>query len=333
MFEDCFRLSLRLVRITSRSHLNLIFLLLCSTSGSDYITWWYLKLILANNICAVGILSLANTCLSLQHWPKHFKELVSIIISKLGKSAYDIPKAFRPIVLLNMLGKLIEKMIARWLQFDTVKYSIFHPNQLGGVAQRSTENAGVFLIYLVWAGWTKKLKTSIVAFDIVQFFPSLNHSILTLILRYFGFPDCVVDFFSDYLVGRSTQYSWNSSLSGACDTDIGVGQCSALSPILSVLYITPFICIFEYRAQPLNLNTSILLFVDDGLLISQGKTYNITLPELYSSYRVVTDLMVFFGLIMEHDKSEIFHFSRAYNNLNPELDLSAISAPILKPQT
>ena len=91
--------------------------------------------------------------------------------------------------------------------------------------------------------------------------------------------------------------------------------------------------IFELRAQSFNLSTSILSFVDDGLLISQGKTYNTTLPELYSSYRVVTDLMVCFGLVMEHDKSEIFHFSRAHNNWNPELDLSAMGAPTLKPKT
>ena len=129
------------------------------------------------------------------------------------------------------------------------------------MAQRSTEDAGVFLMHLVQAGWAKGLKTSVVAFDIAQFFPSLNHSMLTLILRHFGFPDCIVDFFSDYLVGRSTQYSWNSFLSSACNADVGVGQGSALSPILSVLYITPLIRIFELRAQSLNLSTSILSFV------------------------------------------------------------------------
>ena len=120
-----------------------------SAPDPDHITWQHLKLILANNTYAVGILSLANTCLSLLYWPRHFKESVSVIIPKLGKLAYDTPKAFRPIVLLNTLGKLIEKMIARQLQFDAVKYGILHPNQLGGVAQRSTEDAGVFLTHLV----------------------------------------------------------------------------------------------------------------------------------------------------------------------------------------
>ena len=72
-----------------------------------------------------------------------------MIIPKPGKSAYDTPKAFRPIVLFNTLDKLIEKMIARRLQFDAVKYSILHPNQLEGMAQWSTEDAGVFLTHLV----------------------------------------------------------------------------------------------------------------------------------------------------------------------------------------
>ena len=156
-------------------------------------------------------------------------------------------------------------MIARRLQFDAVKYGILHPNQLGGVAQRSTEDAGVFLTHLVQAGWAKSLKTSIIAFDITQFFPSLNHSMLTSILSHFGFANCIVDFFSDYLVGRSTQYSWNSFLSGACDADVGMRQGSALSPILSILYIAPLIHIFEHRAQALNLDTCILSFVNDGV--------------------------------------------------------------------
>ena len=84
-----------------------------SVPSPDYITWQYLKVILANNICAVGILSLANACLVLHHWPRHFKKSVFVIIPKLGKPAYNTPKAFRPIVLLNTLDKLIEKMVAR----------------------------------------------------------------------------------------------------------------------------------------------------------------------------------------------------------------------------
>jgi len=173
----------------------------------------------------------------------------------------------------------------------------------------------------------------VVAFDIAQFFPSLNHSILTTILQHSGFTDCIISFFSHYLIGRSTQYSWNSFLSNAYDIDVGVGQGLALFLILSTFYIVPILHLFERQAQVLNLDSFILLFIDDGLLVSQRKTYNKTLLELISDYRIAIDLLVLFGLVMKHDKSEVFHFSRVHNDSNPELDLSAISAPTLKPKT
>jgi len=40
------------------------------------------------------------------------KILTSIIIPKINKLAYDSPKIFHSIILLNMLGKLIEKVIS-----------------------------------------------------------------------------------------------------------------------------------------------------------------------------------------------------------------------------
>ena len=104
-----------------------------SSPDLDHIPWQYLKLILANNACVIDIFCFANICISLQHWPRHFKKSVYVIILKLSKPAYNTSKAFRPIILLNMLSKLIKKMIARQLQFDNVKYSILYSNQLEDV--------------------------------------------------------------------------------------------------------------------------------------------------------------------------------------------------------
>lgn len=51
-------------------------------------------------------------CIELGHWPSHFKTLAFIIIPKPNKVLYNSSKAFRPIVLLNILSKLIEKVIS-----------------------------------------------------------------------------------------------------------------------------------------------------------------------------------------------------------------------------
>jgi len=75
-----------------------------------------------------------------------------------------------------------------------------------------------------------------------------------------------------------------------------MGQGSALSPSLSVLYIVPLLHLSEQWAQALNLDTSILSYVDDGLLASQGKTYDKTLLELSHSYSVIADFNGFLWL-------------------------------------
>jgi len=73
---------------------------------------------------------------------------------------------------------------------------------------------------------------------------------LTLISRHFVFLNCNVDFFSNYLVSRSTWYFWNSFISGTCDVDVDVDveQGFVIFSILSVLHITSLIHIFELRA-------------------------------------------------------------------------------------
>ena len=166
--------------------------------------WRYLKRVINAPGVETLFVRLANACLTAGFWPAHFKDSLSIIIPKPGKASYSTPKAFRPIVLLNTLGKLIEKMVSNCIQFEGIKLDIFHPCQLGGVWQRSTEDAGLILTHMVRAGWAEGLLTSVVAFDIAQFFPSLNHDVLMSILAKQGFPLSVRRFFASYLVGCST---------------------------------------------------------------------------------------------------------------------------------
>jgi hypothetical protein len=104
-----------------------------SAPGPDHVTWTHLKRILPDSIVSWEILSLADVCLWVGYWLTHFKESVLVIIPKPGKPSYSTPKSFRPIVLLNTLGKLIKKMISTRLQFDSVKFGVFHSNQLGGI--------------------------------------------------------------------------------------------------------------------------------------------------------------------------------------------------------
>jgi len=147
-------------------------------------------------------------------------------------------------------------------------------------------------------------------FDIAQFFPFLNHQILPLILEKVGFDIKVSNFFKNYLVGRKMTYLWNNFSSPLHNIDIGVGQGSTLSPILSALHLSPIFYILEKQLKNLKIPVSILSFVNDGLFISQNKSIHVSNTNLFCSYNIVSNLLTKFGFVVEYEKTEVFHFSR-----------------------
>ena len=86
-----------------------------SAPGPNKMSWWHWKLIIKNNNCLSKIINIADACINLGHWPKYFKTSSIVVIPKPNKTLYNSPKVFRPIVLLNTLGKLVEKVIAKWI--------------------------------------------------------------------------------------------------------------------------------------------------------------------------------------------------------------------------
>ena len=147
--------------------------------------------------------------------------------------AYDHPKSFQPIILLNTLGKLIEKVIAKRLQFHVVRNNFIHPSQLGGLKFKSTTDTGIALMHVIQLDWVKNKTTSILVFNIVQFFPTLNHCLLTLTLEKADLDSKVILFFADYLVRRRTNYVWNNLSFPMYEVNVGAGQGSTLSPIIN----------------------------------------------------------------------------------------------------
>jgi len=99
-----------------------------STPEPDKLSWSHLKTVLKHNECLTNIINIVNTYIDLGYWPAYFKRSTMIIIPKLNKQSYDSPKLFRLIVLLNMLGKLIEKVIGKRLQFQIASNDFIHPS-------------------------------------------------------------------------------------------------------------------------------------------------------------------------------------------------------------
>ena len=227
-----------------------------------------------------------------------------------------------------MIEKLFEKMIGEHLQFHTISNKFIHQKQLGGFKQRSTIDTGVVLTHIIQSGWVKNLIMSTLAFDIAQFFPSLNHQLLPLILNKVDLVRKVSNFFRNYLVGRKTKYIWNDFISPSFDINIGVGQGSALLSILSVLYLSPVFYSLEKHLKILKIPISMISFVDDGLFVSQNKSILHSNANLFYSYNVILSILLKYGFIIEHGKTNVFHFTRSHGTFNPPpLNLTPISGP------
>ena len=240
-------------------------------------------------------------------WPSWFKQSTCVIIPKPNKPRYNVPKAFRPISLLNTMGKLLTKVIATRMQFDCLKYDILHPGQCGGVIKHATIDTGVTLASFVAESRELGLHSTACAFDIAQFFPSLSHKGCALVLRRFGFNESLIKIFDSYFNGRVTRYKWDSATSADFDFNIGTPQGDCILPILSAIYLAAGLKI----ATPLPFpppNVRSLFFVDDGLLYCASKTPAQNVKRIETCLDKIQNTLAALGLFVDVDKTELIHF-------------------------
>ncbi|KAF8687537.1 hypothetical protein AX14_003668 [Amanita brunnescens Koide BX004] len=278
-----------------------------SAPGPDNVTWHHIKAIfdmegigeaiclLFNNICDTGV------------WPHWFKESISVIIPKPKKSDYTIPKSYRPIALLNTLGKLLTKVIANRLQFDAAANRLLHDGQCGGVQKHATIDAGLALLDFINTSRERGWHVSACAVDIAQFFPSLNHHATTRVLSKLGFTNRLVDLLGSYFEGRTTVYKWDLAMSTPYDFSMATPQGDCLSPIVSALYLSVAIkAVFPHLYPPNPVRC--LFFVDDGVLYTASDSLARNVRILSTALIHLLTTLARIGLQIEPSKTELMHF-------------------------
>ena len=63
------------------------------------------------------------------------------MLRKPGKPDYTNPKAYRPIALLNTLGKALETIVAKRVRFLAETHALLPHTQIGARKQRSVDTA------------------------------------------------------------------------------------------------------------------------------------------------------------------------------------------------
>ena len=206
--------------------------------------------------------NMINKCILSKTLPKKWKNATIIPLKKVKNctSCGDL----RPISLLPLPSKLLEKIIYKQCIDHLIHCNLFNPEQFGFQKDKSTISAISEFTDDIYENVENNNPTIAIYIDFQKAFDRLNHDILLHKLRFFAFSENTIEFFKNYLGNRTHTTLVNNRTSGPLQLTHGVPQGSNLGPMLFLLYINDI---------NLNINnSSIKLFADDTP-INNSKKY------------------------------------------------------------
>ena len=214
------------------------------------------------------IVNLVNETLVQGTFPDVLKVAKVIPIFKKGEK-FNLNN-YRPISLLPVLSKVLEKVINKQISAKLDALNVIDDDQYGFRPNHSTEDAVIkFIDYIEKAKTKYKFVTSI-HIDVSKAFDSCNHDIMELKLKRIGMNETSLNLMKSYLKNRVQDVWVNDNRGGSFSINIGVGQGTVLGPTLFKIYI-----------MDMYLSTSLfsLRFADDSNLVGVGNNRDLT--EIY----------------------------------------------------
>ena len=221
-----------------------------------------------NNLFHTLFLNIYNACLKLGTFPDRWKVSTVKVIPKPG-SNLQTAKAFRPISLLSVMGKILEKLLYKRLLFWTYQHPTgLSDHQYGFRPQRSTEDAINIIISHRKEILTNNKYGLFVSLDVAGAFDSAWWSLIILSLIDLNIPKNIINIFRSYFSNRKAKLticgeSAEKLLSRGCP------QGAKCSPLLwNILYD---------NLLKLHLPTGCYLqaFADDAFLVVSHENLNI----------------------------------------------------------
>ncbi|XP_063834856.1 uncharacterized protein LOC135084043 [Ostrinia nubilalis] len=210
-----------------------------------------------------AFLALANKCLEIGHFPDTWKEATVVVLRKPGKEDYTNPKSYRPIGLLPVLGKILEKMVVARMKWHLVPR--ISTRQYGFMPQRSTEDALYKLIHHIKGKIGLKKLVTLVSLDIEGAFDSAWWPAIRVRLAEEKCPVNIRRLLDSYLDCRKVKVRYAGE---ECtrSTNKGCVQGSIGGPILWNILLDPLLQELDRREY------YVQAFADDVVMVFDGDT-------------------------------------------------------------
>ena len=268
---------------------------------------------------AVPLETIANDSFKTGCFPDKLKIQMIIPLHKNG-SKLNVSN-FRPISLLPVFSKIIEKLMLSRLKSYLDKHKIIYEHQYGFQKGKSTTLALLSLLFKIIESFENKMYTSVVFLDFAKAFDTVNLNILLEKLSHYGFRGTSLKWFMSYLIGRHQLVSINGTQSAKLMVNTGVPQGSILGPILFLMYINDL----PNAADILKL----YLFADDTSLSYSSKSIEDLEYSLNSNLTKINEWLLCNKLSLNISKSNFvnFHPSQKKPSRSPKI---AIDSEVLE---
>lgn len=235
--------------------------------GYDLLSTGILKQVA--QVIAHPIAHIANLSLEQGIFPERLK--CSIVKPLYKKGATTDLNNYRPVTLIPILSKVLEKIYYIRLQSYLDKYNILTKQQHGFRKNNSTTLASYNLLIKILNNINNRIPTVALFLDMSKAFDFVKHSILLQKLDKYGIRGQAYDWIASYLndrkqIVRIRKLSESNRTIEDFDSDIkinkyGVPQGSILGPLLFLVYINDLPC---------SINHECILFADDTTIIVDG---------------------------------------------------------------
>ena len=264
-----------------------------------------------------AITHVINLSIRSGHFPQHWKCAKIIPLHK--KEDKTDPKNYRPVALLPVISKILERAV--FMQF--VKYleenNIMNPKHHGFRGSHSTCTA-LLEMYDIWTEAQAEGKVSAtIMLDLSAAFDVVDFGILIQKMEIHGFDSNSIKWISNYLSCRSQKVLIDGHLSSSKPVMVGVPQGSILAPLLYLVYTNDLTEAVHDHCDPpsiqqqgeLNFRSgckicgSICLYADDSTYTISQNDPVLLKATMDAKYQNITQYMAKNKLILNTNKTHL----------------------------